>query len=223
MSIWIPIPKSLRNVSNTLLNLYHEELSSFLEASYFFENAFFRLFIPYCKKYVEGEIVLVTGAANGIEKLIAKELGHHRLTVISKASRYVNSQTYKAFLQALLERNHGHLVCMACHGGLFAMNGLAVCKSAAMSFAESIVLELLFPKKEGIKTAIVDLCSWSCRNTDILPLHVAKQIVDAIYYRRRCICWVLVPSSATKSLSANEMTVSVIHKLLLSITISKNK
>ncbi|KTF90290.1 hypothetical protein cypCar_00008587 [Cyprinus carpio] len=34
---------------------------------------------------------------------------------------------------------------------------------------------------------------------------------------------VLVPSSATKSLSANEMTVSVIHKLLLSITISKNK
>uniref|UniRef100_A0A8C1T662 Uncharacterized protein n=1 Tax=Cyprinus carpio TaxID=7962 RepID=A0A8C1T662_CYPCA len=182
---------------------------------YFFENAFFRLFIPYCKKYVEGEIVLVTGAANGIEKLIAKELGHHRATlvlwdissgtgelmVISKASRYVNSQTYNAFLPALLQRNHGHLVCVACHGGLFAMNGLAVCKSAAMSFAESIVLELLFPKKEGIKTAIVDLCSWSCRNTDILPLlrrpsflpildqrHVAKQIVDAIYYRRRCIC-----------------------------------
>uniref|UniRef100_A0A8C1IAP9 Uncharacterized protein n=1 Tax=Cyprinus carpio TaxID=7962 RepID=A0A8C1IAP9_CYPCA len=191
-------------------------------------------------KYVEGEIVLVTGAANGIEKLIAKELGHHRatlvlwdinsgtgeLTVISKASRYVNSQTYKAFLPALLQRNHGHLVCMACHGGLFAMNGLAVCKSAAMSFAESIVLELLFPKKEvntvSIRNLIRDLCSWSCRNTDILPLHVAKQIVDAIYYRRRCI-WVLVPSSATKSLSANEMTVSVIHKLLLSITISKNK
>uniref|UniRef100_A0A8C1T5W0 Uncharacterized protein n=1 Tax=Cyprinus carpio TaxID=7962 RepID=A0A8C1T5W0_CYPCA len=220
---------------------------------YFFENAFFRLFIPYCKKYVEGEIVLVTGAANGIEKLIAKELGHHRATLvlwdissgtgqdsqrikihfleapanlvdrILRVNVAAHFWTYNAFLPALLQRNHGHLVCVACHGGLFAMNGLAVCKSAAMSFAESIVLELLFPKKEGIKTAIVDLCSWSCRNTDILPLHVAKQIVDAIYYRRRCICWVLVPSSATKSLSANEMTVSVIHKLLLSITISKNK
>uniref|UniRef100_A0A8C1AFI7 Uncharacterized protein n=1 Tax=Cyprinus carpio carpio TaxID=630221 RepID=A0A8C1AFI7_CYPCA len=224
---------------------------------YFFENAFFRLFIPYCKKYVEGEIVLVTGAANGIEKLIAKELGHHRATLvlwdinsgtgqdsqrikihfleapanlvdrILRVNVAAHFWTYKAFLPALLQRNHGHLVCVACHGGLFVCKYIFIHKSAAMSFAESIVLELLFPKKEGIKTAIV--------NTDILPLlrrpsflpildqrHVAKQIVDAIYYRRRCI-WVLVPSSATKSLSANEMTVSVIHKLLLSITISKNK
>ncbi|XP_042634272.1 short-chain dehydrogenase/reductase family 16C member 6-like [Cyprinus carpio] len=123
---------------------------------YFFENAFFRLFIPYCKKYVEGEIVLVTGAANGIEKLIAKELGHHRATLvlwdinsgtgqdsqrikihfleapanlvdrILRVNVAAHFWTYKAFLPALLQRNHGHLVCVACHGGLFAMNGLAV-------------------------------------------------------------------------------------------------
>ncbi len=48
---------------------------------YLFE-AFVRLFIPHCKKEVEGEIVLVTGAANGIGKLIAKELGHHGATLV---------------------------------------------------------------------------------------------------------------------------------------------
>ncbi len=51
--------------------------------------------------------------------------GNSELTVISKTSRYLHSQTYKAFLPAMMQRNHGHLVCVACHGGLFAMNSLA--------------------------------------------------------------------------------------------------
>ncbi|KAI1897567.1 hypothetical protein AGOR_G00084590 [Albula goreensis] len=66
--------------------------------------------------------------------------------------------TYKAFLPAMVSRNHGHLVCVACHGGLVAMNGLAdycASKFAAVGFAESIALELLVLKKEGVKTTIV--------------------------------------------------------------------
>ncbi|XP_026146018.1 epidermal retinol dehydrogenase 2 [Carassius auratus] len=250
---------------------------------YFFE-AFVRLFIPHCKKDVEGEIVLVTGAANGIGKLIAKELGHHGATLVlwdinsdaldrtakelkqildvrvyaytcdcsrrsdvyrvaelvkrevGDVSILVNNAgmvtgkysfveapdnlvdrtlrvnvaahfwTYKAFLPAMLQRNHGHLVCVACHGGLFAMNGLAdycASKSAAVSFAESVTLELLVLKKEGIKTTIV--CPYlintkmfrgcQTKRPSFLPIldqrYVAKQIVDAILQEKM---YLLLPS-----------------------------
>jgi len=53
-----------------------------LGAVFYFFEAFVRVFIPHCKKDVEGEIVLVTGAANGIGKLIAKELGHYGATLV---------------------------------------------------------------------------------------------------------------------------------------------
>lgn len=41
-----------------------------------------RLFIQPPRKDVEGEIVLVTGAANGIGKLIAKELGRRGAALV---------------------------------------------------------------------------------------------------------------------------------------------
>lgn len=256
-----------------------------LGAVFYFFEAFVRLFIPHCKKDVEGEIVLVTGAANGIGKLIAKELGHYGATLVLwdinsealdktakelkqvldvrvyaytcdcsrrsevyKAAELVKREvgdvsilvnnagmvtgkytfveapdslvdrtlrvnvaahfwTYKAFLPAMLQRNHGHLVCVACHGGLFAMNGLAdycASKSAAVSFAESIALELLVLKKEGIKTTIVcpylinTKMFWGCqtKRPSFLPVldqrHAAKQIVDAILREKM---YLLLPSS----------------------------
>lgn len=48
---------------------------------YFFES-FVRLFVQPPPKDVEGEIALVTGAAQGIGKLIAKELGRHGATLV---------------------------------------------------------------------------------------------------------------------------------------------
>ncbi|XP_056125357.1 epidermal retinol dehydrogenase 2 [Rhinichthys klamathensis goyatoka] len=256
-----------------------------LGAVFYFFEAFVRVFIPHSKKDVEGEIVLVTGAANGIGKLIAKELGHYGATLVLwdidsealdktakelkqvldvrvyaytcdcsrrsevyKAAELVKREvgdvsilvnnagmvtgkytfveapdslvdrtlrvnvaahfwTYKAFLPAMLERNHGHLVCVASHGGLFAMNGLAdycASKSAAVSFAESIALELLVLKKEGIKTTIVcpylinTQMFWGCqtKRPSFLPVldqrHAAKQIVDAILREKM---YLLLPSS----------------------------
>ncbi|XP_067240330.1 epidermal retinol dehydrogenase 2 isoform X1 [Chanodichthys erythropterus] len=256
-----------------------------LGAVFYFFEAFVRLFIPRCKKDVEGEIVLVTGAANGIGKLIAKELGDYGATLVlwdinsealdktakelkraldvrvyaytcdcsrrsevykvaelvkrevGDVSILVNNAgmvtgkytfveapdslvdrtlrvnvaahfwTYKAFLPSMLQRNHGHLVCVACHGALFAMNGLAdycASKSAAVSFAESIALELLVLKKEGIKTTIV--CPYlintkmfggcQTKRPSFLPVldqrHAAKQIVDAILQEKM---YLLLPSS----------------------------
>ena len=48
---------------------------------YFFES-FVRLFVKPLPKDVEGEIVLVTGAAQGIGKFIAKEFGRHGATLV---------------------------------------------------------------------------------------------------------------------------------------------
>ncbi|XP_043075722.1 epidermal retinol dehydrogenase 2-like isoform X2 [Puntigrus tetrazona] len=295
----------IQSLEKVLHNLWFiKELSELiLGAAFYFFEAFVRLFIPHCKKNVEGEIALVTGAANGIGKLIAKELGHHGATLVlwdinsdalDKTARElkqvldvrvyaytcdcskrneiykVAELTYKAFLPAMLQQNHGHLVCVACHGGLFAMNGLAdycASKSAAVSFAESVALELLVLKKEGIKTTIV--CPYlintkmfrgcQTKRPSFLPIldqrHVAKQIVDAILQEKTYLLLPLslhflmalkslmpaklgiifvnfiggmdlmdhfrgvpVPIISYKSLSANEMTVSVIHRPPLSIT-----
>nr|XP_055041544.1 epidermal retinol dehydrogenase 2 [Misgurnus anguillicaudatus] len=272
---------------------------------YFFE-AFVRLFIPHPRKDVEGEIALVTGAANGIGKLIAKELGHHGATLVlwdintealDKAAKelrqaldvrvyayacdcsrrtdvykvaelvkrevgdvtiLVNNAgvvtgkytfteapdnlvdrtlrvnvaahfwTYKAFLPVMLQRNHGHLVCVACHGGLFAMNGLSdycASKFAAVSFAESIALELLVLQKEGIKTTIV--CPYLINTTmfagcqtkrpSFLPIldkrDTAKKIVDAILREQM---YLLLPSSlyfmmALKSLMPTKLGIIFIN------------
>ncbi|KAL2082480.1 hypothetical protein ACEWY4_022298 [Coilia grayii] len=251
---------------------------------YFFES-FVRLFVQPPLKDVEGEIVLVTGAACGIGKHIAREFGQHgatlvlwdvncealdqtarelrrildvrvyayvcdcsRRTEVYKVAEQVRREvgdvsilvnnagvvtgkytfteapdnlvdrtlrvnvaahfwTYKAFLPPMISRNHGHLVCIACHGGLFAMNGLSdycASKFAAVGFAESIALELLVLKKEGIKTTIV--CPYLINTTmfggcktkwpSFLPIidqkGAAKRIVDAILREKM---YVLLPSS----------------------------
>ncbi|XP_036406502.1 epidermal retinol dehydrogenase 2 [Megalops cyprinoides] len=269
------------------LNLWF--LKEFFEliigATFYFFEAFVRLLVQPPRKDVEGEIALVTGAAHGIGKMIAQELGRFgatlvlwdvnwdaldktakelrrtldvrvyayacdcsRRTEVYKVAELVKREvgdvsilvnnagvvtgkyafteapdnlvdrtlrvnvaahfwTYKAFLPAMMSRNHGHLVCVACHGGLFAMNGLAdycASKFAAVGFAESIALELLVLKKEGIKTTIV--CPYLINTTMFggcqtkwplfLPImdqsEAAKRIVDAILREKM---YLLLPSS----------------------------
>ncbi|RXN17488.1 epidermal retinol dehydrogenase 2-like protein [Labeo rohita] len=66
--------------------------------------------------------------------------------------------TYKAFLPAMTNKNHGHLVSVASSAGLIGVNGLAdycASKFAAVGFAESMALELIAAGKEGVKTTIV--------------------------------------------------------------------
>ncbi|XP_029589438.1 epidermal retinol dehydrogenase 2 isoform X2 [Salmo trutta] len=225
-----------------LLNLCYikEFFELVIGAIFYLFEALVRLFIQPPRKDVEGEIVLVTGAANGIGKLIAKELGRcgaalvlwdvdwEALDETAKELRQildirvyayacdcsrrtevykVADMTYKAFLPAMMSRNHGHLVCVACHGGLFAMNGLAdycASKFAAVGFAESIALEMLVLKKEGVKTTIV--CPYLINTTmfggcqtkwpSFLPImdkrDAAKMIVDAILREKM---YLLLPSS----------------------------
>uniref|UniRef100_W5LFD1 Si:dkey-221h15.4 n=1 Tax=Astyanax mexicanus TaxID=7994 RepID=W5LFD1_ASTMX len=268
MHIWV-----IQVLEQVLLNLrfIKEVFELLFGAVFYFFEAFVRLFVPHTRKDVEGEVALVTGAANGLGKRIANELGRlgatlvlwdvnwealdrtakelrrnldvrvyayacdcSRRTEVYRVAEMVKREvgdvsilvnnagvvtgkytfteapdilvdrtlrlnvaahfwTYKAFLPAMIERNHGHLVCVSCHGGLFAMNGLAYCASkfAAIGFAESIALELLVLKKEGIKTTIVypylfDTTMFQgCRTWPfLLPImnhrEAAKMIVDAV-------------------------------------------
>ncbi|XP_060723513.1 short chain dehydrogenase/reductase family 16C, member 5a [Tachysurus vachellii] len=103
--------------------------------------------------------------------------------------------TYKAFLPAMTEKNHGHLVCISSSAGLIGVNGLAdycASKFAAVGFAESVALELLATGKDGVKTTIVcpyfintgmfDGCStkWPRLLPLLEPEYVAKKIMNAI-------------------------------------------
>ncbi|XP_018592473.1 epidermal retinol dehydrogenase 2 [Scleropages formosus] len=267
------------------LHMVKDFLELIVGVGFYLFEAFVRLLVQPAWKDVEGEIVLVTGAAQGLGKLIAEELGHlgatlvlwdvnrealektakelrstldvrvyayacdcSRRTEVYRTAELVKREvgdvsilvnnagvvtgkytfteapdnlvdrtlrvniaahfwTYKAFLPDMISRNHGHLVCIACHGGLFAMNGLAdycASKFAAIGFAESIALELRVLQKEGIKTTIV--CPYLINTTmfqgcqtkwpSFLPVMdkkaAAKRIVDAILREKM---YLLLPSS----------------------------
>nr|XP_015095059.1 epidermal retinol dehydrogenase 2 isoform X4 [Vicugna pacos] len=107
----------------------------------------------------------------------------------------VADQTYKAFLPAMIANDHGHLVCISSSAGLIGINQLAdycASKFAAFGFAESIFLETLAQKQNGIKTTIVcpffiktgmfEGCTSSC--PFLLPIlepeYAVRKIVDAI-------------------------------------------
>uniref|UniRef100_A0A9J8DEN0 Uncharacterized protein n=1 Tax=Cyprinus carpio carpio TaxID=630221 RepID=A0A9J8DEN0_CYPCA len=115
--------------------------------------------------------------------------------------------TYKAFLPAMTDKNHGHLVSVASSAGLIGVNGLAdycASKFAAVGFAESVALEMIAAGKEGIKTTIV--CpyfintgmfggcgtKWPRLMPILEPDYVAKRIVSAILTDQ---VYVLLPRS----------------------------
>lgn len=103
--------------------------------------------------------------------------------------------TYKAFLPAMVDNNHGHLVSISSSAGLIGVNGLAdycASKFAAIGFAESVALELLATSRDGVKTTIVcpyfintgmfDGCGtkWPTLLPILDPVYVAKKVVHAI-------------------------------------------
>ncbi|XP_027416422.1 short-chain dehydrogenase/reductase family 16C member 6 [Bos indicus x Bos taurus] len=201
---------------------------------YFLESLYYKI-IPKKKKDVTGEIVLITGAASGLGRLLAikfaslgailvlwdineegnmetcrmikeerdakvfaytcdcsnrqdvyrvadqvkKEVGNVTILInnagvvtgreflktpdhMVERSFLVNVMshfwTYKAFLPAMLEANHGHLVCISSFAGIVGINGLSdycASKFAAYGFAESLHFELKLLQKSKINTTIV--------------------------------------------------------------------
>ncbi|KAF4022295.1 hypothetical protein G4228_014128 [Cervus hanglu yarkandensis] len=201
---------------------------------YFLESLFYKI-ISKKKKDVTGEIVLITGAASGLGRLLAikfarlgailvlwdineegnmetcrmikekqdakafaytcdcsnrqdvyraadqvkKEVGNVTILInnagvvtgreflktpdhMVERSFLINAMSHfwtcKAFLPAMLEANHGHLVCISSVAGVTGINGLSdycASKFAACGFAESLHFELRLLQKTNIKTTIV--------------------------------------------------------------------
>ncbi|XP_045018752.1 short-chain dehydrogenase/reductase family 16C member 6 [Bubalus kerabau] len=201
---------------------------------YFLESLYYKI-IPKKKKDVTGEIVLITGAASGLGRLLAinfaslgailvlwdineegnmetcrmikekrdakvfaytcdcsnrqdvyrvadqvkKEVGNVTILInnagvvtgreflktpdhMVERSFHVNAMSHfwtcKAFLPAMLEANHGHLVCISSLAGIVGINGLSdycASKFAAYGFAESLHFELRLLQKSKINTTIV--------------------------------------------------------------------
>ncbi|CAH1774890.1 unnamed protein product [Owenia fusiformis] len=66
--------------------------------------------------------------------------------------------TCKAFLPAMLDKNHGHIVNVASSAGLVGVNGLAdycASKFAAVGFDESLRYEFIAQGKTGVHTTVV--------------------------------------------------------------------
>ncbi|XP_040117192.1 short-chain dehydrogenase/reductase family 16C member 6 [Oryx dammah] len=238
---------------------------------YFLESLFYKI-IPKKNKDVTGEIVLITGAASGLGRLLAiefarlgailvlwdineegnmetcrmikekrdakvfaytcncsnrqdvyrvadqvkKEVGNVTILInnagvvtgrlflktpddMVERSFLINAMSHfwtcKAFLPAMLEANHGHLVCISSLAGIVGINGLSdycASKFAACGFAESLYFELKLLQKSKIKTTIV--CPYfiktgmfegcSTKYPLLLPLlkqeYAAQSIVNAI-------------------------------------------
>ncbi|XP_067938152.1 epidermal retinol dehydrogenase 2-like isoform X1 [Watersipora subatra] len=109
--------------------------------------------------------------------------------------------TTKAFLPAMIERDHGHIVSIASTAGLVGVNGLAdycASKFAAVGFMESLCVELNSMHKSiettsvctfFVKTGLFD--GASTRFPSILPIletdFVVSKITDAILTNQRTL------------------------------------
>ncbi|XP_043736338.1 short-chain dehydrogenase/reductase family 16C member 6 isoform X2 [Cervus elaphus] len=109
------------------------------------------------KKEVGNVTILINnaGVVTGREFLKTPDHMVERSFLINAMSHF---WTCKAFLPAMLEANHGHLVCISSVAGVTGINGLSdycASKFAACGFAESLHFELRLLQKTNIKTTIV--------------------------------------------------------------------
>ncbi|XP_055288407.1 short-chain dehydrogenase/reductase family 16C member 6 isoform X2 [Moschus berezovskii] len=109
------------------------------------------------KKEVGNVTILINnaGVVTGREFLQTPDHMVERSFLINAMSHF---WTCKAFLPAMLEANHGHLVCISSLAGMTGINGLSdycASKFAAYGFAESLHFELRLLRKSKVKTTIV--------------------------------------------------------------------
>lgn len=136
--------------------------------------------------------------------------------------------TCKAFLPAMMTRNHGHLVSTASAAGLlgvYRMSDYAGSKYAVIGVMEALASELYHAGKQGIKTTII--CP-SFINTELAKdfqthaEYVASKIIDAIQKEK---FYLIVPLSlrflAFKTLIPRKMVLLIESFLKIANSLDK--
>lgn len=152
-------------------------------------------------------------------------LEDHQIEKIFEVNILAHFWTTRAFLPAMMRKNHGHIVTIASSAGFVGvpyMVDYCSTKFAALGYHKSLTAELAALQMTGIKTSclcpvFVDtgfIKNSSTRFVPILaPEDVAKKLVDGILSNKKLICIprsvvlttvleVMVPERALKALNA---------------------
>ncbi|XP_062936151.1 short-chain dehydrogenase/reductase family 16C member 6-like [Cynocephalus volans] len=142
-----------------------------------------------------GDVTILINNAGIVTGKLFLDIADHMVEKTFLVNAISHFWTCKAFLPAMIEANHGHLVCVSSIAGRIGINGLtdySASKFAAFGLAESLFLELNMVKKSEVKTTII--CPYfiktgmfegcTTKYPLLLPIldqeYVAKKIFNAI-------------------------------------------
>lgn len=125
------------------------------------------------------------GIVTGKEFLLSPNKMNRLTMAVNTESHF---WTTKAFLPAMLKRNHGHVVTVASAAGLFGSHKLAdycASKFGAVGFGESLAAELHTLGKDGVKTTLV------------CPYFISTGMFDGVETRFSWLLPILTPDYVT--------------------------
>lgn len=161
------------------------------------------------KKEVGTVTILVNNAGIVTGKPIL-ECPDHLMELTMKVNTIAHFWTVKAFLPAMLEQNHGHIVTIASQAGHCGVAGLAdycASKFGAVGFDESLRMELRKMNKTGVKTTcvcpyVINTGMFDGAKDKFIPMlqqkYVEKKIVQAVLTNQEVLmlprfCYLLTP------------------------------
>ncbi|XP_004697833.1 epidermal retinol dehydrogenase 2 [Echinops telfairi] len=105
-----------------------------------------------------GDVTILINNAGMVTGKMFLDIPDHMIEKSFLINTLSHFWTYKAFLPAMIEANHGHLVCISSAAGLIGCARLAdysASKFAACGVLESLFIELNMNKQNKIKTTII--------------------------------------------------------------------
>jgi len=135
-----------------------------------------------------GEVTILVNNAGVVtgKKFLESTNKMNRLTMAVNTESHF--WTVKAFLPAMMKKNHGHVVTVASGAGLVGIHKLAdycASKFGAVGFAESLMAEMYTEGKDGVKSTLV------------CPYFISTGMFDGVTSRIPAILPILTPDYVT--------------------------